>query len=125
VTSLTPTRRNDAYLVSALDSTLLLMDKSSGKLLQAFKSPSFTNTSYRLRSSLAANDALVISGSEDGRIFVWDVLSATIVHELWHDERAKDGIINKRNVVSTVKECLVRDEWCSAGGDGKLHVCLS
>jgi hypothetical protein len=39
VTSVSPTRRNDAYLVSTLDSTLRLMDKSSGKLLQAYRSP--------------------------------------------------------------------------------------
>lgn len=96
------------------------MDKTSGKLLQSFKSASFANTSYRLRSSLAANDALVISGTEDGRIIAWDILAATVVHELWHVDSAKDGVINKKNVVSTVKECLVRDEWCSAGGDGEM-----
>jgi mitogen-activated protein kinase organizer 1 len=39
VTSVTPTRRNDAYLVSTLDSALRLIDKTSGKLLQAFRSP--------------------------------------------------------------------------------------
>jgi mitogen-activated protein kinase organizer 1 len=98
------------------------MDRSSGKLLQAFKSPSFKNTSYRLRSSLAANDALVISGSEDGRILVWDVLAGTVVHELWHDEQFKHSQSSKRNVVSSVKECPVRDEWCSAGGNGVVVV---
>jgi hypothetical protein len=33
-----PTGRNDAYLVSTLDSRMRLMDKASGKLLQTFES---------------------------------------------------------------------------------------
>ena len=38
MTSVTPTRRGDAYLVSTLDSRMRLMDKASGKLLQTFES---------------------------------------------------------------------------------------
>lgn len=94
------------------------MDKGSGKLLQEYKAPQFSNTSYRLRSTLAADDSLVISGSEDGRVLVWDVLAASVTHELWHDDSFKQGKATKKSVVSAVKECLVRDEWCSAAGDG-------
>ncbi|KAF2672566.1 mitogen-activated protein kinase organizer 1 [Microthyrium microscopicum] len=122
VTSITPTRKGDAYLVSTLDSTLLLIDKSSGKMLQSFTSPKFSNTSYRLRSALAANDSLVVSGSEDGRIIVWDILAGVVMHELWHDERFQDGPASKKSVVSGVQECPVRDEWCSAAGDGTVVV---
>lgn len=122
VTSITPTRLNDAYLVSTLESQLLLMDKGSGKLLQSFTSSSFTNTSYRLRSTLGASDALAMSGSEDGRIFVWDVLAGTVTHELWHDESFRDEnmLSNKRKVVGAVSVCGAREEWCSAAGDGKF-----
>jgi mitogen-activated protein kinase organizer 1 len=95
------------------------MDKTSGKLLQEFKSPNFSNTSYRLRSTLAASDSLAVSGTEDGRVLVWDVLSGTVSHELWQDDRFRHERAGKRSVTSVVKECAVRDEWCSAGGDGK------
>jgi hypothetical protein len=37
VTAVSPTKRNDAYLVSTLDSKMRLMDKASGKLLQTFE----------------------------------------------------------------------------------------
>jgi len=40
VTSVTIAKANDSYLVSTLDSTLRLMDKRDGKLLQAFRDPS-------------------------------------------------------------------------------------
>jgi hypothetical protein len=39
VTSISLTRNHDAILVSSLDSTLRLLEKDSGKLLQTFKSP--------------------------------------------------------------------------------------
>jgi mitogen-activated protein kinase organizer 1 len=135
VTSVSPTRRNDAYLVSTLDSTLRLMDKSSGKLLQSYRSPNvrycpqrglgallkrvqFSNTNYRLRSTLGSHDSVVLSGSEDGRIIAWDLLEGNVLHELWHDESMEGAKGSKRSVVGVVTECPVRDEWCSAGGDG-------
>lgn len=39
VTSVMSTRTNDAALVGSLDSSIRLLEKSSGRLLQAFKSP--------------------------------------------------------------------------------------
>jgi len=122
VTSVSPTRRNDAYLVSTLDSTLRLMDKSSGKLLQAYRSPSFSNTNYRLRSTLCSHDSVVLSGSEDGRIIAWDLLEGNVQHELWHDESVEGTKGTKRSVVGAVTECPARNEWCSAGGDGNVVV---
>jgi len=123
VTSITPTRRNDAFLVSALDSRILLLDRNSGKILQAFKSSNFTNTSYRLRSTLALNDSIALSGSEDGRIIAWDVVEGRVICEVWHDKARKDESVNpKRKVISSVVECPARNEWCSAGGDGVVVV---
>ena len=39
VTSVAVAKANDSYLVSTLDSTIRLMDKRDGKLLQAFRDP--------------------------------------------------------------------------------------
>jgi len=39
VTSVAMAKANDSYLVSTLDSTIRLMDKRDGKLLQAFRDP--------------------------------------------------------------------------------------
>ncbi|KAI5242709.1 WD40 repeat-like protein [Aureobasidium subglaciale] len=129
VTSVTPTVNNDSYLASTLDSTLRLMDKRDGKLLQAFRDPGFKNTNYRLRSTLAAGDGLAISGSEDGHIYVWDLLTGTLAHKLKHSAPAlADGsksfvsMSSKRDVVNTVVWNQLRKEWASAGGDGSVVV---
>jgi len=122
VTSIMSTRTNDAVLVGSLDSTLRLLEKSSGRLLQAFKSPEFENKNYRLRSKLFENDSMVLSGSEDGRIFAWDTVNAKVIHQLWHDEGMKNSEASKRKVISSVKVCPTRREWCSAAGDGTVAV---
>lgn len=129
VTSVTPTTNNDSYLASTLDSTLRLMDKRDGKLLQAFRHKEFRNEKYRLRSTLAAGDSLAMSGSEDGHIYVWDLLSGNLVHKLKHaapalTEGTKQfvSMSSKRDVVNSVVWNQLRKEWASAGGDGTVVV---
>ncbi|KAH0278606.1 WD40 repeat-like protein, partial [Aureobasidium melanogenum] len=129
ITSVTPTVNNDSYLASTLDSTLRLMDKRDGKLLQAFRQPDFKNENYRLRSTLAAGDSLAISGSEDGHIYVWDLLTGNLSHKLKHSTPAlTDGskavvsMSSKRDVVNSVAWNQLRKEWASAGGDGSVVV---
>lgn len=39
VTSITLTRDAESFLTSTLDSTIRLMDRSNGKLLQSYKDP--------------------------------------------------------------------------------------
>lgn len=111
-----PTLQNDSLLVSSLDSTLRLFDKSDGKLLQSYKDSEYINDNYRVTSTLALKDHYILSGSENGRILVWDHLSGKIMHKLRHGI-ANDGN-NKKNVVSAVAFNEARKEWCSAGGDG-------
>jgi mitogen-activated protein kinase organizer 1 len=122
VTCVSPTKQNDSVLVSSLDSTIRLMDRRDGKCLQAFKDWDYENKSHRLRSTLGLNDAVVISGSEDGQIFVWDLLEGNVIHRLKHgDERAAGhGTSRSKRTVSAVAFCPARKEWASAGGDGKL-----
>ena len=62
---------------------------------------------------------IALSGAEDGRIVAWDVLEGKVVHEIWHDASMKGAAASKRSVISAVVECGTREEWCSAGGDGK------
>lgn len=131
VTSITTTKANDSYLVSTLDSTLRLMDKRDGKLLQAFTDPpGFKNDTYRIRSTLAAADSLVISGSEDGNVYVWDLLEGHVLHRLKHTQQAlTDGKASasaagakRKEVVTAVAWNQLRREWASAGGDGSVVV---
>ncbi|KAB2578118.1 hypothetical protein BFW01_g709 [Lasiodiplodia theobromae] len=119
VTSITTTRDADSILTSTLDSTIRLMDRSNGKLLQSYKSPEYVNKEYRIRSTLGLKDNVVVAGSEDGSIFAWDVVSGTTLHQLRHGE-AKGT--SKKDVVSAVAFCPRRNEFASAGGDGNVVV---
>jgi len=105
------TRDGNAVLVSTLDSTIRLMDKGNGNLLQSYRG--HTNTDYRIRSCLGLADAAVISGSEDGCIYAWDLLEGKVVEKL----KAHDG-----KVASAVAFNHVRKEWASAGVDCELRV---
>lgn len=64
------------------------------------------------------NDAYVVSGSEDGQVYIWDLLDGRIVKRL--DAHAK-------KVASAVAVNDVRKEWLSAGVDGMSNpiVCHS
>ena len=94
------------------------MDKSNGKLLQSFKDSGFSNTQYRIRSSLGGKDAFAISGSEDGMIYAWDVVSGDCLQRLQHQEYPP-GTKPSRKVVSAVACKRRGHEWASAGNDGE------
>ncbi|KAI9758432.1 MAG: hypothetical protein M4579_003061 [Chaenotheca gracillima] len=107
VTSLRQTKDGNALLVSSLDNTIRLMDKGNGNLLQSYKG--HVNADYRIRSSLGLNDAFVIAGSENGKIFVWDLLEGRVIERL----EAHNGKVASAVVVNEAKK-----EWLSAGSDG-------
>eukprot|EP00252_Welwitschia_mirabilis_P010255 TRINITY_DN23438_c0_g1_i2.p1 TRINITY_DN23438_c0_g1~~TRINITY_DN23438_c0_g1_i2.p1 ORF type:complete len:303 (-),score=27.39 TRINITY_DN23438_c0_g1_i2:268-1176(-) len=67
----------NCILASCLDSRLLLLDRSSGELLQEYKG--HICKSYKMDSCLTNTDAHVVGGSEDGRIFFWDLVEAAVV----------------------------------------------
>ncbi|KAL9042000.1 MAG: hypothetical protein Q9214_003919, partial [Letrouitia sp. 1 TL-2023] len=102
ITSVQQTRDGSAVLVSSLDSTIRLMDKSNGQLLQSYKG--HTNKEFRIRSCLGLNDGVVISGSEDGRIYVWDMEGGQIVETL----PAHNG-----KVASAIAYNSAKKEWAS------------
>ncbi|CAF9922554.1 hypothetical protein IMSHALPRED_005700 [Imshaugia aleurites] len=111
ITSIQQTRDGNAVLVSTLDSTIRLMDKGNGQLLQSYKG--HANKDYRIRSRLGMADSVVISGSEDGKLYAWDLLEGKVVEKL----EAHGG-----KVASAVACNGVRKEWASAGVDGTVSV---
>lgn len=111
VTSLSLTKDGEAYVVSTLDSRIRLMDRGDGKMLRSFEG--HKNTDYRVRSCLGRGDGVVVSGSEDGYVYAWDVLSGEVVAKV----RAHGG-----KVVNAVAWNGMRKEWASAGVDGTVSV---
>ncbi|KAF2203808.1 WD40 repeat-like protein [Delitschia confertaspora ATCC 74209] len=129
VTSLDITKKGTEVLVSSLDSTVRLMDRENGQLLKAYRHEGFVNTELRVRSALGMNDSVVISGSDDGMVYAWDLLDGNVLHKFKHAEMnevkgkkpAPSGSA-RRDVVSAVAFCKSRKEWASAGGDGNVIV---
>ena len=111
ITSVSTTLDTAAILVSTLDSTIRLFDRANGQILQSYKS--HTNSEYRIRSCLGLNDAVVVSGSEDGYLYAWDLLEGKMI------EKTK---AHNSKVASAVAWNGKGKEWASAGGDGVVCV---
>ncbi|KAL9592850.1 MAG: hypothetical protein Q9179_006308 [Wetmoreana sp. 5 TL-2023] len=111
ITSVQQTSDGNAVLVSTLDSTIRLMDKSNGQMLQSYRG--HINTDFRIRSCLGLGDAVVISGSEDGKLRIWDSLEGKVLETL----AAHDG-----KVASAVTCNSSRKEFASTGADGNVII---
>ncbi|KAF2646651.1 WD40 repeat-like protein [Massarina eburnea CBS 473.64] len=127
VTSLSISKKGTEMLVSSLDSTVRLMDRTNGQLLKAYRDEAFVNTDLRVRSTLGLNDSVVVSGSDDGMVFAWDLLEGECLHKFRHTEMRevkgkRVGGDKKKDIVSAVSFCPSRKEWASAGGDGHVVV---
>ena len=87
------------------------MDKGNGQMLQFYKS--HTNTDYRIRSCLGLADSVVVSGSEDGSLYAWDVLEGKVIEKLEsvHGGKVASAVAWNGNGA--------RKEWASAGTDGR------
>jgi mitogen-activated protein kinase organizer 1 len=72
ITSILPTNDSQTLLIATLDSTIRLLDLSTGKILNTFKS--HTNTSYRTRACFGFGEASVVSGDENGVVWAWDLV---------------------------------------------------
>lgn len=80
VTNFALSRDNRCYLTSTLDSTHRLFDVVSGELLATYKG--HKSTDFRVGLSFIGNEAQVISGSEDGRLHVWDLVEGNLAQSL-------------------------------------------
>ena len=67
VSSVKFTRDGQCILASCVGGSLKLMDKTNGEMLSEFKG--HVNKDYKLDSCLDHTDQLVISGSEDSKVY--------------------------------------------------------
>ncbi|CAM9982030.1 unnamed protein product [Discosporangium mesarthrocarpum] len=72
-------------LTSCLGGVVRLLEKASGVQLNQYTG--HLHGSYRMESWLTNSDAHVISGSEDGNVYLWDLVEANVVHVLRHHKR--------------------------------------
>ncbi|XP_020850566.1 WD repeat domain-containing protein 83 [Phascolarctos cinereus] len=63
-------------LISSLDSSLRLLDKDTGELLGEYTG--HKNHKYKLDCCLSERDTHVVSASEDGNVYFWDLVEGTL-----------------------------------------------
>lgn len=77
VTSIVPTLDGQTLLVSTLDAKVQLLDRTDGRVLNTFAG--HINGAYRTRACFGYAEASIIAGDEDGRIWAWDLVNATVL----------------------------------------------
>jgi mitogen-activated protein kinase organizer 1 len=80
VTCINQTGDGNCIIASCLDNSVRLIDKSNGDPLNEFKG--HKNDSYKVDSCASNDDAFVLSGSEDGLVYCWDLVEAKVVQKL-------------------------------------------
>jgi len=82
VASVKFTRDGQCCLISSVKNTIKLFDKSSGEMLSEYSG--HINREYRLDSCLDHSDKYILSGSENGMVYIWDLVEETLVAKLDH-----------------------------------------
>ncbi|KAI9140210.1 WD40-repeat-containing domain protein [Paraphysoderma sedebokerense] len=90
ITSVRYTGDGNCILCSTLDSTIRLFDKATGEMLNQYKSHKAKE--YRIQSCLNNTDAYIISGSEDGSLYCWDLVEASLVNKIPAHSNVVTGI---------------------------------
>lgn len=83
ISSVSFTKDGQCLLISSINDTIKLFDKSSGELLQEFRG--HINKDYRIDAVLNNSDKFVLSGSENGFVYVWDLVEGNVVKKLDHE----------------------------------------
>ena len=67
-------------LAGLLESKIALLDRGSGELLAQYKG--HANRQFKVESLLTHDDAYVVSGSEDGKVYFWDLVESEIAESV-------------------------------------------
>lgn len=66
---------SNTMLINCLRGNNLLIDRQQGKILNEYKGNE--NKLFKIESAFVLNDTFVASGSEDGKVYIWDASSKT------------------------------------------------
>jgi mitogen-activated protein kinase organizer 1 len=84
------TRDEKCICVSTLDDHVRLLDRVTGELLNSYSG--HINSQLQVGHCITNDDSYVITGSEDGSIFIYDLMETKIVERLDGHERTICGI---------------------------------
>jgi len=77
ITSILPTADSQTLLISSLDSRVRLLDLATGQVLDTFSG--HVGKEYRIRACFGAGEATICCGDEEGRVWGWDLVDATVL----------------------------------------------
>ncbi|XP_012937999.1 WD repeat domain-containing protein 83 [Aplysia californica] len=98
------TRDGQCVLVSAQDTSIKLFDKDTGEMLNEYTG--LKNSNYKIESCLNQSDTHILSGSEDGKIYVWDLVEAKLCDTLDHEtSRAVHSISHHPSQPAVLSAC--------------------
>jgi len=80
VTALRMSGDGNCLLAGCMDSTVKLLDRSTGELLNTYQG--HRSSDYRVGCAMSSDDAFVLAGSEGGEVFVWDLVDCSVAHKL-------------------------------------------
>ena len=77
---------NKTYAASCLDSKIRLVDRDGGEILKEYSGHRANN--FKLGVAYNKGDAYILSGSDDGSIFIYDILKENFSHKIKNHCRA-------------------------------------
>ena len=92
VTCASFTKDNHCILVSCADGSIRLIDKDTGELLGQYEG--LCKSDFCMESSVSHDDTMVLSGSTDGRIWAWELISRKVLMHLSDDKSQQHPIIS-------------------------------
>jgi len=104
----------NCILVSTLAHRILLLEKDTGDELQRYEG--HTNSEFRIASRLDTGDSYIVSGSEDSKLYAWELVSGEIVNKMVVD----DDLLEAQGQLLTLSS---KDDMFIAGGnDGVIRI---
>mmetsp|Transcript_49 Transcript_49/g.169 ORF Transcript_49/g.169 Transcript_49/m.169 type:complete len:386 (+) Transcript_49:34-1191(+) len=99
---------NECALVSTLDDTIRLIDRETGNELAIYKG--HANQRFKVQSAFAPSGSCVVSGSEDKRVCMWELVDGKLLCEL------------SEHAAPVLCTCFFEDTLVTAAADGGIMV---
>jgi len=80
VASVALSHDSNCILCGCLDNEVRLLDKTTCELLNEYKG--HKNCNYKIDCIFSQDDAVIVSGSEDGLVYIWDLVESKILAKL-------------------------------------------
>lgn len=118
VTSFSVTQDGQCGLCSFQDSVIRLFDLGTGELLNEYTG--HLNTTYQIENGIIG-DAHIVSGSEDGNLYIWDLITTKKVEQILHKKSKIIASVcvhpNERQIITATQDFL--NIWASPSDDTK------